>query len=91
MLNETRNPVGMPKGYIQYPVVMQFVEQSLTTEPQTINQITEKVKHLLRLKQDQYPKTLNRDTVKHYLDALVIDNKATKQIIGERMLTYRLP
>ncbi len=87
MLDEVKNPVGMPRGHIQYPTIMQLIEESLTTEPQTVNQVVEKIK----LKQDQYPRTPNRDTVKHYLDALALDRekKVEKRIIGARMLTYR--
>lgn len=90
MLNESKRLVGMPKGYILYPYVLTSIKCSLTNEPQTINQIVEKVRHDLALKQDQYPRTLSRDTVKSYLDYLVDQRTAKQTVIGARLLTYTL-
>jgi hypothetical protein len=82
----------MPKGTVQYPEVMKLIESNLGEEPQNISQIMDTVKAKLADEKNPIP-SLNRDTVKNYLEILCNQNKAKKVNFGKfgQLKAYCLP
>jgi len=85
MTTPVKRSRGQPKGFIQYPKILEATERAVTESPKTAGEIQQEVIQLLIEKEgfSAVERGASKDTIRKYLNKLVNDGKIQASQVGK--------